>query len=542
MALTITKLKMWNDPGYTRGSLEVPPIGSKKLPMPDYISPEGQTLRPRKGSTLTSLELPLSYLKVMNMSYLYIEAYDSMSSIKLFGWIDDVALIATSSEAVRIDWSVDYWRSYSDKVVFGSGTITRCSQEQRRRPFSTHPRKWVVSHFERLNNGSGAYETYPYAVTISYNETVENETKIKFAYWRCSQIQGEQIIEGSNTYKALSLLDVFSGVVDERLGIDPDNMIGIFITPFEPWARQTSHIIKKGEYFAYVKDPYLTSSKYIRSYQQTYKSDDMYKTVIMDPNGSILYTLPWGYEINQISASIDAGTTACNVLFTLSSNNEGVQPVELLQSGRGGSIPGIVAPFNRNAWSSYVYSGQRDYDREMRNIQRDQQAISGITSLGQSGIGGAIAGAGAGPMGIIGGLLGGIGVGAIGTAANYFAAGYFNDRLSDETDKLYSNQSSNVIQPAGGMGFCDQIKDWYIVQLEADSVSRAEYTAFIQKNGYSTEIPVLNSTREWITNGPIQISNQVITGIAPPEAKQFIKNTLANGVFVKENNQSGVEP
>ena len=68
MPLTITKLKMWKDPGYTRECVEVPPRGSWKLPAADYVASEN--LRPRKGSTLTAVELPLPYLQVMDMSYL----------------------------------------------------------------------------------------------------------------------------------------------------------------------------------------------------------------------------------------------------------------------------------------------------------------------------------------------------------------------------------------------------------------------------------------------------------------------------------------
>ena len=125
---------------------------------------------------------------------------------------------------------------------------------------------------------------------------------------------------------------------------------------------------------------------------------------------------------------------------------------------------------------------------------------------------------------------------------NWVASGIFNDRLNEETDKLYSNQASNVLQSAGGMGFCDAIQNWYIVQLEADATSKAEYTAHITKNGYSTDISTGTCSTFISSGGALQIQNMVVTGIAPPEAKQYIKNMFSNGVIIQENNPSGVIP
>ena len=140
--LTITKLKMWKDPGYTRQCVEVPPVGSWKLPaVPDYTSSED--LRPRRGSTLSAMELPLSYLAVHDMSYLYMEIEDGVTptpnTMKIFGWIVSVEEIASANEAVRITWTPDYWRTYADDAVFGKGVITRCNNSTYKRPFQTQP-------------------------------------------------------------------------------------------------------------------------------------------------------------------------------------------------------------------------------------------------------------------------------------------------------------------------------------------------------------------------------------------------------------------
>ena len=549
MGITITKLKMWKDPKYTRGCLEVPPISSKKLPAPDWTSTTN--LKPRKGSLISAVELPLSFCQVFEMSYLYMEASDGntpANTIKVFGWIDSVEQTASSDEAVLIRWTPDYWRTYSGSITFGLGTITRSADGTYRRPYQTQPRKWVVKHSERLINYTGEYETYPYCIILAYNFTTpNNETIIRYAYWRCSQTSGETVTSGGTTYKSMSISQVFSSVVDENLGIDPDDVIGIFVSPFEPWIRNsnykiTHHSTDGNDYFAYIKPSNIASSTFSCTYTNDYESDDMLKAVIVDPNGSIVFTLPWGYKIDALGGSIDAGTTACNLIFKLADLTDPPSGVEAAISGRMGSIPALSAPFNSNAYSSYVYSGQRDYDREMKNIQRDQQTVSGITGISQSAIGGGIAGASGGPMGAAAGAIAGMASGIAGTAINWVASGIFNDRLNAESDKLYSNQASNVIQSAGGMGFCDSIKDWYIVQLAADSVSKDEYDAQIAINGYTVDIPS-SAVGTYITaGGAVQITNMTITGNAPPEAKQYIKNMFSNGVIIVENNPSGVAP
>ena len=183
---------------------------------------------------------------------------------------------------------------------------------------------------------------------------------------------------------------------------------------------------------------------------------------------------------------------------------------------------------------------------EVKNIQREENAVSGLIGVGSSalggGIGGAMAGKGAGAgIGAAAGALGSI----IGTAIQYDQAARFNDMYQKATDKLHSNQVSTVLQSAGGIAFLNTIATvghWYIVQLEADDTSATEYSNDVTLNGYETDIST-SSVSSFITGGgPLQIINLNLTGNAPPAAKQFIKNKLESGVYITENNPSGVAP
>ena len=241
MPLPITKLKMWKNPGYTRECVEVPPRGSWKMPAADYTATEN--LRPRKGSTLTAVELPLPYLQVMDMSYLYIEVQDGVTptpnTVKLFGWIVSIEEIASSSEAVRITWTVDYWRSYSQNAVFGAGRITRCPDSTYKRPYQTQPRKWVFSKKEDLNPLGSNPETIPqWYVIVSYNDRSWDSqsqsytvTKINTAFWKCSLGGGETATINGVLHRAPSLPEVFLGNMTDVLGIVPEAINSVFVSP-----------------------------------------------------------------------------------------------------------------------------------------------------------------------------------------------------------------------------------------------------------------------------------------------------------------------
>jgi len=538
MALTISKLKMWKNPGYTKGCLEVPPVGSKKLPgTPDYSLAADQTLRPHKASTLTSLQLPIDFTSVFGMSYLYIEASDGSGSVSLFGWVDSITQMASSNMNTQINWTVDWWRSYSDQITFGTGTITHCPNSTYRRPYGTAPRKWQIKHFEKLAKGLPApYDTQRWVVNVVYSQTVGGVTIIRTYYWRTNATYsvGESRNIGGDTYYAPGLRDVYNGTLDEKLGLNPTQIVGIYITPLVCTTTTGTYTITHtdgdgNKWFAYYANNSTSNSVSI-TYEKTYTTDDNLKAVIVDPTGAVVYTMPWGFSASKCALGVDIGTVGASVTASLYNTFETDIGLKCACAGMFASFPAIAAPFNSNAYASYCYSGQRDYDRETRNIQRDEQNDNGMIGIASSA-------AGASPSALLSSI--------VSTPLNYFTQGTINDRLNDATDKLYSNQASTVIQTAKGDAYAYSSTgagDWYIVQLEADSVSQAEYTAHIAKNGYSTDISAASCSSFITTGGALQITNMVVTGNAPPEAKQFIKGMFTNGVIIQENNPSGVAP
>ena len=536
MGITITKLKMWRNPGYTKGCLEAPPPGSWKLPAPDYTSIEN--LRPRKDQVLGAVELPLSFIQVFEMSYLYMEASDSgNNSIKIFGWIESVEQSATANEAVIIRWSPDYWRTYSGSATFGKGTITRCNNATYMRPSGIQPRRWKVNKKERLLGTYGGTSKY---INVIYSETLGGVTYIRYASWE----ENVTITSGGNTYRTVSLEELYSGVLDEALHISPNTISAVFISTAPPFVYSTGILKTYSTYAWYIASITSSMVSVTSDFSGTYTSDDMHRTVIVDPYGTIVWELPWGMSIKTHTAFFDLGTISAQLMvYFTTQDGESLSDFTPGAVGLLAMLPLINAPVNSNAWSEYSYTYAREYDKQNREIARNQKAVSSLANVGSSAIGGAVAGSIVAPgIGTVAGAVGGGAASLIGTGIDYVASGYFNDQLQNETDKYYSNQSANMLMPAGGSGWRNLNNDWSIVELIGDTVSVTEHSSFISNNGYKTEIAVGNPNSFLTAGGALQIINLTVTGSIPPAAKQAIKSLLESGLRIVENNPSGVIP
>ena len=269
--------------------------------------------------------------------------------------------------------------------------------------------------------------------------------------------------------------------------------------------------------------------------------------MIVDPIGGIVYTLPWGFSFNQLKCTIDVGTVGVNITGSVLMSTDTDAATDRFVTGKGMTIPALSLPWNSNGYSSYVYSGQRETEMWQRQVQTNQKAVSGLTAAGVEGIGAALLAMIPGVGVVLGGMTGAGAAGkGISAGTDYLLETYiFNDELQAVEDQLHSNQTPVILGSAGGAAFTDDPivpSTWYVVQLEADDVSEAEYTNDVTINGYEMNHPVSDVTSFITTGGPLQIVNLNLTGNAPPQAKQMIKDRLSSGVHIKENNPSGVVP
>lgn len=93
------------------------------------------------------------------------------------------------------------------------------------------------------------------------------------------------------------------------------------------------------------------------------KTDDTKKYVISDPNGTVLWTAPWGVKFRYAMMNCDIGSLGAYMNVRLSMTSGGLSTDNL--QGMSVQIPLIEVPITSNAMSDYTYSGQRTYDMSM---------------------------------------------------------------------------------------------------------------------------------------------------------------------------------
>lgn len=580
MALTITKLKMWKDPKYTQRCIEVPPTGSWKMPTPDYALAAGETLRPHKDSTLTSLELPLSFTKLFPMSYLYIEATDGNGSVKLFGWIENVTQIATSAEAVRIDWSVDWWRSFSGSATFGMGIVTRCNDATYKRPRTLLPRRRYAASYTKLFGARPDTDPFTMWVYVILETTVT-----RFVHNTQDVVDSTSYIEGigwpstnnqpvgPNNKHGMSMSSAYAGYMDEMIlgwmatrdyqsgGFDYKynfNIIAAYATPIKLssgitwngtyWTKNLTgpDIVEQGSYAFYI-NIYLTlttTAYYSYTPATPLVADDTHQYVITDFDGNIAATIPWGTTLKTIVTFNDIGVAGGYLKISIR-DTDSAATIKVTQGceGRMITIPLPTIPVTSNYWSDYILTGQRDFNHLNREYSREEEAWKAGVSEAKTGIDKLAS------MDIFGAVLGAAtGYGQIG--ANLMVNEAFADKYN-KLDDMAAARQKNTIQVNGMSSFWqwmnmenpnNGVSGPYLVDMAMDSVSATEYSNEISVMGYETQIPSTSISSFITAGGPLQAKNVIVTGSIPPQAKQSIKTMLENGIYITENNPSGVVP
>lgn len=550
MGITITKLKMWKNPGYTKTCVDVPPIGSKRLPTPDWVNNEN--LRPRKNSTLSAVELPLSYLEVLDMSYLYIEATDNATptphTVSVFGWILSIEEIASSENAVRITWEIDWWRSYASNLTFEKGVITKSSDPAYRRPLNINPRRYRYDSEILISRDPTLYEaTYHRCIIFTY---IDNGS-LRLGVTAPKMKAGSEIKTGLTIAEADDLPTKFN--------IPSDKIKGCWICPYPPF---TTSYWEEGDYQLnlteppnwksnggnwWIEKPEVYSNLYIRDFAVDVMTDETTYYTVCDGYGTPYLTLPFGIPVKKVQVALDVGATEAYISVALGESASSpsligeTERIQYINQGLFVNIPLPAISITSSALSDYYASGQRDFDINSRRIMQEKQFWSGLAGVGGSAIGGSVAGgmskAGAGKGAIAGTVLGLAQVGV-----DFAITGKTDDELQQATDMLYSNQSGTLITIGNtGRGMLSSVPV-RIVKMVSDSQSASDIANQILTQGYDINMPVTSVNGYIPSEGVFQVRNLQLTGDAPLIAKEMIKSKLESGVYIIERNPSGVIP
>lgn len=437
----------------------------------------------------------------------------------LYGWIDEIRCINSTSPntSFGIRWHIDWWLTSGNLVTYGTGRLLRGSIYKR--PDPSEPIRWMYSDKMVLSSTFAAGGDR--FVLVIYQKTDgNNNTSIEYLDWKI----GETITSGGNTYQTMSIGELYSGLLEEKLGIDPDTIIGCWIAPFDMAGTSTSVLTHSG-YAAHIVG--LTTATYINNVTAVTPGDnDLY--IVTDQNGQRVGEVGWGCTFDKITVTTDAGCEGCRIRILF----EDTSKADWIGEGRVVEIPAIPVPVTSNAWSSYVYSGQREYDRTTARINQEKQLVNSISGIGTSAIGGAIAGSMVAPgAGTAAGAIAGVISGTIGAGVNYFAGTHYDEKTQEAVDRLKASQTGNIVMGGGGPNWLRD--DWYLVHLIRDTASAAMLNFEQTELGYLTDVrmnPVITALMI-AAKGGLKIEELEVSGIRP-EGCRYISEMFARGVHL----------
>ena len=600
---SITKLKMWKDPGYTRQCTEVPPVGSKKLPTPDYTYISDTThlpMRPRKNSTLTALNLSIPYLEVWDMSYLYIEVEEGGNTASIFGWITSVERLAVAEDVVHIEWTCDHWRTFSDQVMYYGGTIRNAaSPSTGARPTSYRPSKWSYKSVEYITQQPNEItDLWMYVLTVGTPLGVAGRTVFNLVY--CPLINNHVATsltsqgEISTYAETMSLDEAYNGIVDEYLAWSTtpnmfSTIVGVWIgnvPPVSGWYteefngvtvwRQAEAPASNAGYSlvsevvnipgTQVQNPYRNNvlcldmwfydkseqrgNVITHSYPSTLTADETHRYIVLDPFGNDIGEIPWGWSFKDVEVGLDIGASGAYGYITIPKVNGSMKERAAQVDGLRFTYALPTVALTDNYRSSYIISGQREAMIENMRISRDRQFTERMLGLGTSTAQGAIVGMMSG-HGAAGAAVGAA-TGLTGAVAGRFISEKYDDQLVQVNDMLASRHSNGVALNGDGNIWCGwhdaPAGQWgyqcapVIVELSMGS-DELIYNGLVTLAGHECFIPFADSPRNFANyTGALRITELIIRGSIPAESKTAIKTKLENGIRIIERNPTGVVP
>ena len=519
-------------------------------------------VQPRKGHEFDEMELNIAWdefagCKLFSTPKLIVIKFPSLNMAGaytfVYGWIDDAEPVATKGPQTntRIKWHVDWWLTWADynwfmmqrqpqilaawfprRVTIGSGRLVK-GPASFARPSASAPRKWLLesaaSMIDTRDPHSDAETWWAIMCTTKTSGTPPSEvvTDIVYYFWPI----GETITGAS--HPSPNWTSIYTGQIEEEMGIDPSRIQGFWLAPFKPWTG--GEVRDLTGVSVYELTSVLSGNTNTKRLSESVKTDDKRKIIFTDPTGAEMFTAPWGIPFKTITSWYDIGTSTAALCVYLGETDTPVEERKGAE-GRFFSFPLPSLPVTENAWSSYNYSGQREYDLEQKAIQRDQSAVNGIAGIGTQAIGGAIAGTVAGPAGTAAGAVAGLVSGITGTVVNHFTAGEFDNRNQRSVDLLTSRQTAAMIINAGGYGGIMQpygsMIGWNMLTMVRDPVSLAEIEAEQEELGYDTDTYVADCTNLISGGGPLRIEGLRVKGDIPKEGKEYIAALFARGVHI----------
>lgn len=540
--MEITRLRGWYDPGFTESGNERP-SASYVMPAADYD--KSVSLHPPIGRLFNELRLEESWLDWRDISYIEITVgwNNELASTVLKGFVDSVEVLSDTGGAMvtSVKWHVDEWGTYISNASLGAGHVLR-RPVGTDDPIQSYERKfWAVDSTTTLIELSSIIntkDTWWVLLTAGIDDGAGN-TRIRYYSYPIatdgSTVFGRES-GTSNVGEFITLFETLSGMWDESLGIDPQSIYGVWILPYAPmgesyWSGAGSSAdpiyapllgawnIDQGPnstvFFQSVSPDDYTDlfAQFSKSISAT--SSELNPVHVTGFDGESLGELPIGLTVSSATYHTVVSATECYIEIRFDGLDSRLE-------GLCFTVPAIPLDMSENAWSSYQYSGQRDYDIEARNIQSIK---SGVESMASGGASGAILG-GLGPIGALAGAVTGAMGGAASLAMDF---GWGNAAEQRNRDKLAASQSPGILISGAALGIITYGRTISLVTLEMDSYSAGRAAGERSQIGVAVDEYETSVT---LSTGFYQIANLVVGGSIPNSAKAHIARLFAQGVRI----------
>lgn len=556
--MKITQVRLWKNTGYSEGSLVVPSATST-LGSADWRYQVDY--RPATSDLFKRIKLEKDLLDALEWTYIEVTMEtDSGNTQVFYGWVDSIEPLTDSTDKplVAVNWHVDLWRTYLSKADFGYGVVTRRAADGTEPHQAMTPRYWYPKNTIDVLG----YDSNPrlHWVFITYAGTVSSTGEsgtFKGVVTTCFPVVTNSTYKVYNSldYPFPSWDDVVNGRMDERMKIDPESVIGAFISPIAPstvtrttsgthlqvalknWADTVTSTSTDDGYGYFVSAGPSSYGNFVSTVSAI--TNDRRSCVITDFDGAPVATLPWGLQVAYCSYRlVDCVTTMYVGMRFRRAGDDAIQSPSL---GLEVNIPLKTLAISSNAYSSYVYSGQAQYDRETLAINRQASLDSGLANTANAAVQGAVAGGvmGSAVPGV--GTLAGAGIGAVTgavgnlatTGIEYLVSGKKNDAMLSATLNATANQTSGLLLPSVGMDWVRNGRDIKLVDMVWDAYSSGLYDREYGMSGYEVYEPVddLASTIKAMTVGPLQVKNLVVRGPIPNTAREYIAERFSDGVI-----------
>lgn len=540
---SITRIRGWSNPGFSEDGPDAPHVGFT-LPTAS-VDLNGLAYNPSVGRFFSEFKIADAVWNVWRTISFIEVTYawnNTASTTVLYGYVDEVELLSdtSGSAAVRVQWHVDEWMTYlgSSTLKFGHVLRRPVGSDD---PIQSYERKyWRIDQYTDLLDKTELASRRTYWVLLAVGVTDNTHKLVEYYTFPFSLDDHQYYLgnPGDGVFRSVpKYSDIVEGRWDELLDLDPQAIYGAWVLPVPPFNPSDLTEVSLGiqvdaDSWTVPSAPLGTAAAVVSDSAPLYQELFYKKTKTFTPSktatelaplritsftGEVVGELPIGLTVTGYDYRVVVSATECYIDIRF--NSSWYAKLE----GIGVTIPALVLDLTENAWSSYQYSGQREYDITSRN---NESLKNGVQSIASGGMTGALMG-GFGPMGAAAGAVGGTIAGAASMGMDFL---WYNNAAQGAKDKLAATQTPGILISGGALDAINNGHDIALCKMKMDTYSKDRADTERSLVGVKVDEYITSNTAIRSSTGYYQITELDVAGAIPNSARRTIAARFARGV------------